>query len=64
MKIGTSLPDQCLGLNAFTTEGMGSIPVPGTKIPQTTAAKGKKKKKISESLKETVIVKIIIILLF
>ena len=32
--IGNSLVVQWLGLSAFTAEGPGSIPGPGTKIPQ------------------------------
>ena len=36
---------QWLGVQAFTTEGMGSIPGQGTKIPQATWPKEIKKKK-------------------
>ena len=41
---------QWLGVQAFTTEGMGSIPGQGTKIPQTTWPKEIKKKKSIENV--------------
>ena len=42
-RIGNSLAVQWLGLLALTAEGLGSIPVQGTKIPQATQHGQKKK---------------------
>ena len=42
---GSSLAVQWLGLGAFTAVGLGSIPGPGTKIPQAAQCGWKKKKK-------------------
>ena len=43
--MGNSLVVQCLGLCAFTAEGLGSIPGGETKIPQAVQCCQKKKKK-------------------
>ena len=43
-KLRTSLAVQWLGLRTFTAEGLGSIPVLGTKIPQAKWYSRKKKK--------------------
>ena len=40
---GNSLAVQCLGLSAFTAEGLGSVPCRGTEIPQEAAWHGQKK---------------------
>ena len=42
--VGNSLLVQWLGLNALTAEGLGSIPSQGTKIPQATWHKQRKRK--------------------
>jgi len=42
---GNSLAVQRLGLQAFTLEGMGLIPGPGTRIPQASRLNHKKKLK-------------------
>ena len=43
--VGTSLVVQWLGLCASTARGMGSIPGPGTKIPQAARCSQKKLRK-------------------
>ena len=44
--LGNSLAVQWLGLRAFTSEGLGSIPGWGTNIPEAVWYSQKKKKKI------------------
>ena len=44
---GNSLALQWLGLSTFTAKGPGSIPGPGTKIPQA-VQRGNKKIKLSK----------------
>ena len=46
MTPGDSMMVQCLGLCASATEGLGSIPGQGSKIPHATQWEKKKKKEI------------------
>ena len=49
---GNSLAVQCLGLSAFTAEGLGSVPCRGTEIPQEAAWHGQKKRKFTSLVSE------------
>ena len=54
--VGNSPVVQWLGLSALTAGGPGSIPGPGTKIPQAMRCGKKKKKKKRETVIEGCIV--------